>query len=71
MGGICHKKYYERGLFFEIKCQENLIASPTASEKEKAFAKKLLRSFKEYSEGDYGKTSQSTLVVNQREIASE
>lgn len=51
--GVCYQKGKERGLWYEIKCQENIINSPTALDKEKSFAKKLLKSFREYTEKDY------------------
>lgn len=53
MGAPCHQKGRESGLFFELKCLEDLIASSTISEKERAFAKKILRSYQGCSEKNY------------------
>ena len=52
---VCYQKNKEKGLWFEIKCLEELIASMAVPEKEKVFAKKLLRSYKKYAEADHQK----------------
>lgn len=53
MGGVCYKKNQERGLWFEIKKLEELIANDTIDEEYRKFCKKLLRSYKKYSQKDY------------------
>lgn len=58
MGGVCYRKGMERGLWYELKCQEDIIASPTASQKDKAFARQLLKSYKKFTEKDYASRSE-------------
>ena len=53
MGGICYKRYNERGLFFEIKCIEDVIAGKRKRKIDANFEKKLLEFYKKYSEVDY------------------
>lgn len=55
MGAPCRQKGRESGLWYEKKCLEDLVASSTISDKERAFAKKILKSYKKLSEGDYRK----------------
>lgn len=64
MTPVCYKKGREQGLWWEIQCLEKLIASPTIDEEEKKFAKKLLRSYKKYSEKEYN--AKSALVKDER-----
>ena len=56
MAGLCYRKYHERGLWFEMKCLEELIASPTARENDKELAKKILKAYKQLSEKDYNES---------------
>ena len=53
MSGICYRKGHERGLWFEIKCIEECIAIRKELGKDVSFEKKILQSYKKYSEKDY------------------
>jgi hypothetical protein len=53
MSPDCHRKYCEHGLWFEIKCLEELIASPTAKQSDKDYANKLLKSYKRLARKQY------------------
>lgn len=55
MPGICYKKGSERGLWFEIKSIEEIIAIKKDLGKDTSFEKRLLRSYKKYSETEYAK----------------
>ena len=50
---LCYRKDEEIGLWYEIKCQEDLIKSPTASREDKKFARQLLESYKTFTEAYY------------------
>ena len=52
-GRLCYRNDEEVGLWYEIKCQEDLIKSPTASREDKKFARQLLKSYKTFTEADY------------------
>ena len=58
-GRICYRKGEEVGLWYEIKCQENLIKSPTASRGDKKFARQLLKSYKTFTEANYSERFRS------------
>ena len=53
MAGICKIKGRERGLWYEIKVLEDMIARNKAPQKELDYAKVLLESYKKFSEKDY------------------
>ena len=46
MGGISYHKNMEKGLWYEIKCLQDLVDSPTAPEKERKHAKHLLKHYR-------------------------
>ena len=52
MTRACHQKFKETGLWFEIKCLENDIKSKESRGEDTSFEKKLLRSYKKYTEED-------------------
>lgn len=53
MAGICYRKGYEKGLWYEIKTLEDLIHNPQAGEKDREYAKTLVRAYRKLSEKDY------------------
>lgn len=53
MGGICYQKGKEQGLYYEIKCLEDVIAIKKKLGKDATFEKGLLKSYRKYSERDY------------------
>ena len=53
MAGICKIRGKERGLRFEIKALEEIIARNTAPQKDLDYAKVLLKSYQKFSEKDY------------------
>lgn len=57
MSAPCYQKGKERGLWFEIKCIEENIATREKLGKDTSFEKPLLKSFKRHSERDYALTS--------------
>jgi len=65
MAGVCKIKGRERGLWFEIQCLQNNIISKTARGKDCSFEKKILKSYKNYSEEDYKHHGRTLLPVRQ------
>lgn len=53
MAGICYQKGKERGLWYEIKCIEDVVANKKARGDNAPFEKRLLKSYGQYSEADY------------------
>ena len=53
MGGICYRKGGEKGLWFERKTVEDVIASKKKRKVDASFEKRLLKSFNKYTETDY------------------
>ena len=53
MAGICYRKGYEKGLYFEIKCLEDVVASKEKRGVDATFEKDILKSYRKYSEKDY------------------
>ena len=52
-GRVCYKKNEEVGLWYELRCLEDVIASKTAKSEDCKLEKGLLKSFSNYSEADY------------------
>jgi len=53
MGGTSHQKGGERGLWYEEKCLEDVIASKKKQGIDASFEKKILKSYQNYSEETY------------------
>jgi len=53
MSGVCYKKGSERGLWYEIQCIQEVIDSKTSRDEDCTLEKKLLKSYKKYTEVDY------------------
>lgn len=54
MGGASERKGYEKGMAYEIKCVEEVIAYRKAHDMDCKYEKKLLSAWKKLSERDYG-----------------
>lgn len=52
-GGACYQKGKEQGLWYEIKCLEDVIILKEKLDKDASFEKGLLKSYRQYSETDY------------------
>jgi len=50
-GRVCYSKGSEKGLYYEIKTVEDVIANKKG--KDCSFEKSLLRSWRKYTEADY------------------
>ncbi len=69
MGGASHQKGKERGLWFEIKCLEDVIRNKTKRGEDCKFEKKILKSYRQYSERDYSQEINQLGVADRREVA--
>ena len=59
MGGICYRKNNERGLWFEIKCTEDVIRNKKKRGEDCKHEKKVLKSLQKLTEGDYSNQADS------------
>lgn len=55
MAGICYRKGYEKGLWYEIQSITETIEIKRQLGKDASFEKGLLKAYKKYSEEDYRK----------------
>lgn len=53
MGGICYRKGYEQGRWFELKTLEECIASKKERGEDCKFEKRLLKAWKKLPEKDF------------------
>ena len=53
MAGICYRKGYERGLWYEIQSIAETIEIKKKLGKDTSFEKGLLKAYRKYSEKDY------------------
>ena len=53
MSGICYHRGSEKGLWYEIRCIEQDIASKKKRNVDCRFEKELLKSYKKFTEEDY------------------
>ena len=53
MGGVCYRKGLERGLWFLIKCVEDVIASKKKRHLNTRLEEELLKSYKKFTEEEY------------------
>jgi len=67
MGGICKARGRERGLWYEIKVLEDMIARNKAPQDQLDYAKILVKSYKKYSEADYETAIKTEAIVGTRE----
>ena len=59
MGGICYHKGLEKGLWFEIKCLEDIVASKKKQGKDASFEKGILKAYKKLTEREYNQRAES------------
>ena len=59
MGGICYKRYTEKGLWFEIQSIQKTIAIKEKQGKEASVEKGILKAYKKLTEEDYNGIRQS------------
>ncbi len=59
MGGICYKRYAEKGLWFEIQSIIKTIAIKEKQGKDASFEKGILKCYKKLTEEDYSGIRQS------------
>jgi len=53
VGGVCYRKGYEKGLWFEIKCIKQDIASKTQRSVDCHFERGILKAYEKLTEKDY------------------
>lgn len=61
MGGVCYQKGQERGLWYEIKCIQEVVDNKTARGEDCKFEKKLLKAYKQLNEIDYASAQNQNL----------
>ncbi|KKK63321.1 hypothetical protein LCGC14_2995460 [marine sediment metagenome] len=59
MGGICYKRYAEKGLWFEIQSIQKTIDIKEKQGKDASLEKSILKAYKKLTEEDYNGIRQS------------